>query len=267
MRSGLGAEEVSAALGMSMSKLSRMENGQRGLQADDVSALLGLYRVPAQRREELLELLRNAAHPNWWQVQDGRLPGMWEDVIRFEREARSIINYESTLVPGLLQTVEYATAVVSGTDPDLNVAEVETLVSARLSRQTVLNRPSAPRLEALIEQSILERPAGGPGVMFRQIRHLVSTAGQDNITVRVVPTEAGVHPGISGPFVIYDFESQQGLVYLENRASSAFLEESQHIAATREAHRRLQRVALSAEDSVDLMNCIAEALVRGQGAG
>lgn len=266
LRSGLGAEEVSAALGMSMSKLSRMENGQRGLQTDDVSALLGLYRVPAQRREELLDLVRNAAQPNWWRVQDGRLPGMWEDVIRFEREAESIVNYETTLIPGLLQTAEYASAVVSGTDPDLNLAEVETLVSARLSRQAVLSRPSAPRLGAFIEQSILERPAGGPGVMFRQVRHLVSMGSQCNVAVRVIPTEVGAHPGISGPFVIYDFRSQPGLVYLENRASSAFLEESEHVAAAREAHRRLQHVALSEDDSVDLMNRIADTLVHGQGA-
>ena len=86
LRSGLAAEEVARSLGMSMSKLSRMETGQRGLFPDDVAALLGLYRVPAERREELLALVRNGANRNWWQVQDGRLPAMWEDLIRFEKE-------------------------------------------------------------------------------------------------------------------------------------------------------------------------------------
>ncbi|WP_093423891.1 helix-turn-helix domain-containing protein [Saccharopolyspora flava] len=258
-RSGLGAEEVAGALGMSMSKLSRMESGQRGLQADDVSALLGLYRVPAKRREELLSLVRNASMPNWWRVQNGRLPAMWDEMVRFEREAYAISNYETMLIPGLLQTVEYATAIVQGTDPDLNFAEVDTLVTARLGRQTVLNRPSAPHFTALIEQSILERPAGGPGVMFRQLRHLVSAASQPNITVLVLPTEA-VHPGLSGPFVVYDFGNLPSLVYLENRGSSAFLEESEHVASTKEALRRLHEVALSAEDSVGMMNSIADRL-------
>ena len=95
LRSGLAAEEVARSLGMSMSKLSRMETGQRGLFPDDVAALLGLYRVPAERREELLALVRNGANRNWWQVQDGRLPAMWEDLIRFEKEAVAIRNYET----------------------------------------------------------------------------------------------------------------------------------------------------------------------------
>jgi hypothetical protein len=190
---------------------------------------------------------------------------MWDEMVRFEREARAIFNYETMLVPGLLQTAEYATAIVQGTDPDLNLAEVDTLVTARLGRQTVLNRPSGPHLNALIEQSILERPAGGPGVMFRQLRHLVSAASQPNITVRVLPTEVAVHPGLSGPFVIYDFENLPSLVYLENRGSSAFLEEAEHVASTRESLRRLHEVALSAEDSVAMMNSIADELARGQG--
>ncbi|MDA3630215.1 helix-turn-helix transcriptional regulator [Saccharopolyspora sp. WRP15-2] len=261
LRSGLAAEEVAGALGFSMSKLSRIENGQRGLYADDVAALLGLYRVPAERRETLLTLVRTASSPNWWQVQDGRLPAMWEDVIRFEKEAVALYNYETMLIPGLLQTSEYATAIVQGTDPDLNLAEVDTLVTARMGRQMLLNRPTAPTLEVLIEQSILERPAGGSGVMFRQLRHLVSATSQDNVTLRVLPTELGVHPGMAGPFVILDFEKQPSLVYLENRGSSAFLEESEHVAAAKEALEALQGMALSVKDSVDLINSIADRLV------
>ncbi|TDC99464.1 XRE family transcriptional regulator [Saccharopolyspora terrae] len=261
LRSGLGAEEVAGALGMSMSKLSRMESGQRGLQADDVSALLGLYRVPARRREELLSLVRNAAMPNWWRVQEGRLPAMWEETTRFEREASAIFNYETTLVPGMLQTTGYASALVGGTDPDLNIAEIETLVTSRLSRQTVLNRANAPYFEALIEQSTLERLVGDAGVMYQQIRHLVSAARQDNITVRVVETRAGAHPGLDGPFVLFDFDQHPSLVLLENRGSSAFLEEPEHVAATREALRRLHEAALPTHDSIALMNDIADKLV------
>ncbi|WP_246155134.1 helix-turn-helix domain-containing protein [Saccharopolyspora hirsuta] len=261
LRNGLPAEEVAGALGFSMSKLSRIENGQRGLYADDVAALLGLYRVPSERREELLNLVRTASSPNWWQVQDGRLPAMWEDVIRFEKEATAIYNYETMLIPGLLQTSEYATAIVQGTDPDLNLAEVDTLVTARMGRQTLLNRPTAPMLEVLVEQSILERPAGGPGVMYRQLRHLVSATSQDNVTLRVLPSALGVHPGMAGPFVVLDFEKHPSLVYLENRGSSAFLEEPEHVAAAKEALQTLQDVALSVEDSVDLINGIAERLV------
>ncbi|GAA4618374.1 DUF5753 domain-containing protein [Saccharopolyspora hordei] len=165
------------------------------------------------------------------------------------------------LIPGLLQTSEYATAVVQGTGPDLNLTEVDTLVTARMGRQTLLNRPTAPKFEALIEQSILERPAGGPGVMYRQLRHLVSATSHDNVTLRVLPTSVGVHPGMAGPFVVLDFEKHPSLVYLENRGSSAFLEEPEHVAAAKEALRALQNVALSVDDSVDLISGVAERLV------
>jgi transcriptional regulator with XRE-family HTH domain len=261
LRSGLGAEEVAGALGMSMSKLSRMESGQRGLQADDVSALLGLYRVPARRREELLSLVRNASMPNWWQVQEGRLPALWEEAIRFEREAAAIYNYETSLIPGMLQTGSYASALVSGIDPDLNIAEVETLVTSRLSRQNVLNRSNAPYFEALIERNTLERPIGDSAVMYQQLRHLVSAARRENISVRVVEPRVGAHPGLAGPFVVFDFVDHPSLVCMENRASSAFLEEAQYVAAAREALRRLHEVALAEEDSIALITAIADGLV------
>ena len=258
LRSGLAAEEVARSLGMSMSKLSRMETGQRGLFPDDVAALLGLYRVPAERREELLALVRNGANRNWWQVQDGRLPAMWEDLIRFEKEAVAIRNYETMVVPGLLQTAEYAAAIAEGTDPGLSPKDVQTLVAARMTRQTVLDSPRSPRFEFLIEQSVLERPVRSTGLMYRQLRQLVSAATRDNVTIRVMPSAVGAHPGLEGPFVLLEFEHHADLVYLENRWSSAFLEEVEHVAGAKESFRRLCELASSPEDSVGIIERTAD---------
>ncbi|MCI2423922.1 helix-turn-helix domain-containing protein [Saccharopolyspora sp. K220] len=260
LRSGLGAEEVAGALGFSMSKLSRIENGQRGLQADDVCALLGLYRVPAQRREELLSLVRSGTDPNWWQVQEGRLPAMWQDLIRFEKEAIAIHNYETMFIPGLLQTSEYIGAVGRGIMPDVGVDELDTLVSARLGRQALLSRSDAPLLEVLIEQTALERPVGSPDVMYRQLRHLMSCAECENITVRALPTELGVHPGMEGPFALLEFVNHSNLVYLEHRGNSAFVETAEHVAATKLTLQWLRELALSPEDSVGLIADIAQGL-------
>ncbi|MER7014142.1 helix-turn-helix transcriptional regulator [Saccharopolyspora sp. NPDC000359] len=260
LRSGLPAEEVAGALGFSMSKLSRMEHGQRGLHADDVAALLGLYRVPAQRREELLALVRSGSDPNWWQVQDGRLPAMWSDVIRFEKEAIAIRNYETMFVPGLLQAAEYVGAIGRGTQPDIGVDELDTLVSARLGRQALLSRADAPELEVLIEQIVLERPVGGADIMYRQLRHLMNSAECDNVTIRVLPTALGAHPGMEGPFVLLEFASEPTLVYLEHRGNSAFVETAEHVASTTLTLEWLRDRALSPEDSVGLIAAIAQSL-------
>ncbi|WP_179724933.1 helix-turn-helix domain-containing protein [Saccharopolyspora hordei] len=257
LRSGLPAEEVANALGFSMSKLSRIENGQRGLRADDVAALLGLYRVPVQRRDELLALVRSGSDPNWWQVQNGRLPAMWSDVIRFEKEAVAIRNYETMFIPGLLQTAEYVGAIGRGTQPDIGVEELDTLVSARLGRQALLSRAGAPELEVLVEQVALERPVGGPDIMHRQLRHLMDSAERDNITIRVLPTALGAHPGMEGPFVLLEFADEPTLVYLEHRGNSAFLETAEHVASTTLTLEWLRDRALSPEDSIELVAAVA----------
>ncbi|MER5390963.1 helix-turn-helix transcriptional regulator [Saccharopolyspora sp. NPDC002686] len=259
LRSGLAAEEVAGALGFSMSKLSRIENGQRGLYADDVAALLGLYRVPAERRETLLTLVRTASSPNWWQVQGGRLPAL-EDLIRFENEAVTFHNYETMLVPGLLQTSEYAAALCEGAGRGFTASEVHQFVNARMARQTVLHSAKAPNFVFLIEQGVLERPIGGPGVMYRQLMHLHSSSSRENVTFQVVPTSAGAHPGLDGPFVLFEFKNHEDLVHVECRGSTSFLEEPEHVAAAREAIGRLCDVALSPEDSAELVLQAADGL-------
>ncbi|GAA0515314.1 transcriptional regulator [Saccharopolyspora subtropica] len=260
LRSGLGAEEVARSLGFSMSKLSRMENGQRGLYPDDVAALLGLYRVPAQRRDEILKIVRGASHPNWWQVQDGRVPGMWEDIIRFEKEAVAIHNYETMVIPGLLQTSEYAATIMEANGRELTPAEMEALVSARMSRQTLLHSANAPTFTFLIEQSVLERLVGSTGLMYRQLRQLISAASWENVTVRVLPSSLGAHSGLEGPFMLLEFRSHEDLVYLENRGSTAFLEETEHVAEARGVLQGLCDAALSQEDSIQLIARIADEL-------
>lgn len=257
LRNGLKAEEVARSLGMSMSKLSRMETGQRGLEADDVSALLGLYRVPARRREELLALVRHGQDRNWWQVQDGDLPALLPDLIRFERESRFIYNYETMFIPGLLQTGEYMKALAQGSNEGLTEAEADRLVTMRMERQVLLNDRQSPALHVLIEETTLRRPVGGPGTMYRQLSHLTNSAARHHVTVQVVPVSAGAHPGLYGPFVILEFASQPSLLYLEQRGNSAFVEEPEVVAASKQAVQRLRRVALSPEDSNEFVASLA----------
>jgi hypothetical protein len=251
---------VGAALGISASKISRIETGRIGLQADEVAALLGFYQVAKPLREELLELVRRAAEPGWWQVQGSRLPELWQELIDFERSATAITNYEPLVVPGLLQTADYAGALFHAADPALSDDEVETLVAARAARQALLGRAHPPRLLVLLEEGVLRRVVGDAGLMRRQVRHLEDAVTRPNVTVQVVPTSAGAHPGLEGPFVILEFDGDPTLVHLETRRGSAFLEEDDDIAATMLALQHLQQIALSPEDTLDLLAEIAREL-------
>ena len=257
LRSGLGAEEVAQALGFSMSKLSRIENGQRSLYADDVSALLGLYRVPAQRREELLAMVRNGHDRNWWQVHDRRLPARWQDFMRFEADATVIYNWEPQFIPGLLQTDEYAERIIRGTTYGLPEAEIHRLVAARLGRRSLLAGNDAPELHVLLDEMILRRPVGEQGVLERQLEHLVRASCRSNVIIQVVPFAAGVHPGMEGALVLLEFPKHPSLVFQEYGSNNVFLEEAEHVAVTKLAIRRLRELALSPDDSVDLIARLA----------
>ncbi|MGI8307274.1 helix-turn-helix domain-containing protein [Saccharopolyspora hattusasensis] len=259
LRSGLGAEEVAGALGFSMSKLSRIENAQRGLYADDVSALLGLYRVPAERRDELLKIVRSGANPNWWQVHGGRLPVL-DDLVRFENEAVAFRNYETMVIPGLLQTSEYTVAMCEGSGRDLTPAEVDSFVGERMARQTRLHAARARQFEFLVEQGSLERLVGGAGVMYRQLKQLNITSSRDNVTLQVLPSSLGAHPGVDGPILLLEFKNHEDLVLLENRGCTSYLEEVQHVVAARAAIERLREMALTPEDSAQLIASLADRL-------
>ncbi|MGH3777695.1 MAG: Scr1 family TA system antitoxin-like transcriptional regulator [Pseudonocardiaceae bacterium] len=137
-QAGLSGAEVAKRLGMSPSKISRIETGISGLQIEDVAALLGLYQVPASTRDELLDLVRRSEERGWWTRQPG-LPQLWRSLIDFEAKATRVQNYEALVVPGLLQTAEYARAIIQGVAPTVSEAELDNLVAARTG-----GRPDGP---------------------------------------------------------------------------------------------------------------------------
>jgi transcriptional regulator with XRE-family HTH domain len=161
-QAGLSGAEVAKRMGMSASKISRIETGNSGLQIEDVAALLGLYQVPASVRDDLLDLVRRSEERGWWTRQPG-LPQLWRSLIDFEAKATRIQNYEALVVPGLLQTAEYARAIIQGVAPTVSEVELDNLVAARMARQAVLTRASAPQFFAVVDESALRRPVGEPG--------------------------------------------------------------------------------------------------------
>jgi transcriptional regulator with XRE-family HTH domain len=253
---GLTCQQVADALDWSVSKVSRMETGVRGLFPDDVAAMLGYLEAPAKLRDELLTLVRDGEKPNWIQVGAG-LPKHWKNLIRMENDAKAIYNYEPLVVPGLLQTGDYARAVIGAGNLELSESVVDQLVRTRMGRQAVLSRHDAPMVMVMVDEMVLRRPIGGQGCMYGQLQHLINMAGRSRVEIRVVPFAVGANAGLEGPMVIMEFDAQPTLVYLEIRSASGFLEEPAELSRTKVAWRALHALALSPEESVRLIVEIA----------
>jgi transcriptional regulator with XRE-family HTH domain len=251
---GLTGAQVAVTLGMSPSKLSRIETGNRGLHVRDVAALLGLYRVTDRRRDEILELVRRTDEQGWW--QGCGLPELWRELIDFESRACRIQNYELAFVPGLLQTAEYSGAVIQGMNQDISDGELDRLVASRMARQALLRRSDLEFL-AVIDESALHRLIGDDGIMRRQLRQLGDSAERPNITVRIVPGNVGAHAGLRGPFMLLDFAEEPSLVHVENQGTGLFLEEKENVRDYRQALRNTLEVALDPAESVELIFSLA----------
>lgn len=254
---GLSGAEVAKALGMSPSKISRLETGNRGLRVDDVAALLGHYKVPEQKRAQILDQVRKAEDRGWWESQGLGLPQLWQALINFESRATRIQNFEALVVPGLLQTDEYTEAIIGSINKTLSKTELTNLVASRRARQAVLSRRDLQFL-AVIDEGALRRPIAESGVMRRQLRHLVDTSERPNITIRVVPLQAGQYAGLRGSFAVLEFEDEPSLVYTENQVTSMFLDEKEDIAAYRVALGNILHEALEPAESAELIANLAE---------
>jgi transcriptional regulator with XRE-family HTH domain len=255
-KAGMTGMDAAKALGMSQSKISRMETGSRPLHPDDVAALLGLYKVPERQRDTILGQVRRSTERGWWESQGLGLPELWKALIDFESRATRIQNYEALVIPGLLQTNEYTGAMFQAINKTLNDGEVDNLVASRTARQNVLRRQDLQFL-AVIDEGVLHRPVAQRGVMRRQLRHLVDSAERPNVTVRVVPMRVGLHVGLRGAFACVDFAAEPSLVYIENHTTCMFLDEKEDIAAYRLALGNILNEALKPADSAELITQIA----------
>lgn len=248
----LSCSEVARTLGLSVSKVSRMETGVTGLRAEDVAAMLGLYRVSATKRQQVLDLLHRSDEKGWWQRQAG-LPQLWRNLIDFEAKATRIQNFENMIVPGLLQTAEYCRAILHALDHTLSEEEVNQLVPARMARQALLTRHDAPQYLAVLDENVLRRPVGEEGLMSRQLLHLSGLAERPNVTVRVIPAVVGPYAGWYGPFLIMEFFEEPSLVHLENHGTGMFLEEHSDLSSYRRVLSDILSKALAPADSLDLI--------------
>jgi transcriptional regulator with XRE-family HTH domain len=252
--SGLSTTDAAKLLEWQPSRLSRIETRQSGITAPDLRKLLNAYGVEdTGYRTYLAELARRVNERGWWQKYAGLIGGDYADLISLEAEARTIRTYEQELVPGLLQTPDYARAVVRASRPTDTSEEIDRRVEIRIERQEVLVRtdPPPPRFNVVLSEGALRRPVGGYDVMRRQLEYLMQPRDRANVTVQVLPFDAGVHPSMMAPFTMITFSDPDdlGVVNVENATGALFLEEPAELRFYDEIWSTLQISALSADDS------------------
>ncbi|MFG1889412.1 helix-turn-helix domain-containing protein [Micromonospora sp. NPDC049051] len=225
--SGVTREGAGWEIRASESKISRMELGRVGFKERDVADLLTLYGVTASaEREALLKLARDANSPGWWHRYGDVLPGWFQSYLGLEAAAVLIRSYEVQFVPGLLQTREYARAVVLLGHGRAAPTEIERRVALRMQRQRLLHRERPPQLWAVVDEAALRRPIGGPRVMRDQVTALIEATKSPNIRLQVIPFAAGGHAAAGGAFTILRFGDQElpDIVYIEQLTSALYLD-------------------------------------------
>ncbi|MDH2424700.1 helix-turn-helix transcriptional regulator [Sphaerisporangium sp. TRM90804] len=257
----LTAEQAAHQLEWAPSKVTRIERNEwKRPDVRDIRDLLDLYGVTDEaRREELLALARDSRQRGWWvDYQDVLSPG---SVAEFEATAAQIHMFEALLIPGLLQTADYAAAVFRGGQV-LDQAVIDRHVAARLARQEILEREDPPHLWAVIDEAALRKQVGGVEVMRHQLEHIVAMCSRPNIAIQVVPDAAGAHAAMAGPFVIYEYASTEDatLVYLETGTGDVFLEKPQEVIRYNVKFDHVCALALSEEASVSHLRQLANDL-------
>jgi hypothetical protein len=241
----------------SESKISRMELGRVGFKERDVVDLLALYGVEdTAERDALVTLAREANAPGWWHQYADVLPDWFHTYVGLEEAASVLRVYEVQFVPGLLQTANYARAVIARGQPGAPAEEIERRVSMRITRQELLTKAGGPRLWAVVDEAVLRRPIGSPEVFRSQLEHLIEVTQDARITLQVTPFHTGGPIAEAGAFTIMRFPEQDlpDVVYLEQLTSALYLDKREDVERYTEVMDRLSVESESPERTAGLLH-------------
>jgi transcriptional regulator with XRE-family HTH domain len=252
-------EDAGRVIRASHSKISRLETGRVGFKDRDISDLLTFYGVNNEaERTALRSLAQRANAPGWWHDYSDVLPTWFEAYVGLEEVATQVRAYEVQFVPGLLQSEDYARAVTLLGHSDELPRDIERRVRLRMARQAVLDKPDPPNVWAVVDEAVLRRPAGSPAVMHGQLKHLLDMAQRPNITIQVMPFQAGGHSAAGGPFSILRFAEPDlpDVVYLEQLTSALYLDKPEVVDSYLKVMERVCMEAATPADSLDAIAAI-----------
>ena len=257
---GITREEAGYAIRASGSKISRMELGRVSFKERDVTDLLKLYGVDDDETATLVALAIQANSPGWWHKYGDVLPDWFQVYVGLEEAASLIRLYEVQFVPGLLQTADYARAVVRLGQPAAAPEEIARRISLRMGRQELLTKPGGPRLWAIVDEAALRRPIGGKEVMRAQLEQLILATEEPQVTLQVMPFRSGGHAAEAGAFTIMRFPEPDlpDVVYLEQLTSALYLDKRDDVEKYTEVMERLSVESESPERSVDILSWMLE---------
>jgi transcriptional regulator with XRE-family HTH domain len=254
-------EQVAERLDFSPSKVSRLENGLRGVSARDIKDLCDLYNVHGEQRQQFIDLAAEGKRSAWWQTRN--LPH--STYVGLEASASSISDFGVGVVPGLLQTADYARTVLMAVYPRLTAEEVEQRVASRIERQRLLTSDEPPRLNVVIDEAVLHRLGGNRRIMRAQLLHLLDASDLPAVTIRILPFQAGILPVVTNKFIILSFRepSVEGVVYVEGvvgLTADLYLGPREGLAVYQQAFGVMWSMAASPQQSRTMIAAIERAL-------
>ncbi|WP_328539641.1 helix-turn-helix domain-containing protein [Streptomyces sp. NBC_00344] len=255
-RAGLSREQAAKVLRVAPATIRRMETAEVALKIPYVQLLLRAYGNTEAEADAFVELTEEANQPGWWQRFHGILPDWFSMYVSLEGAAALIRAYEPHFVPGLLQTEDYARAVMrSGAVGETRPEDIDRHVALRMERQSLLTRPDAPSFWVVMDETVLRRHAGGPEVMRAQVDRLLQAADQPHITLQIAEFSGGHHPGTYGPFVLFRFAVPElpDMVYSEYLTGAVYLDARQEVAAHLEVMDRMAAQAATAQRTKEIL--------------
>ncbi len=259
LRGARRAADVAGQLGWSESKLSRIETARTGIAAHDLENLLDVLNAPGDSRAELRLLAQEGRQRTWWSPYRTAVSEPYDEYVALEAEAGSMREWEAQVVPGLLQTDEYARAVIEAGAEPVDPSVVERRVALRMARQAVLTRHPAPTLSVVLDEGVLHRGVGGPEVMRRQLRRLVDSSGRRGVVLQVLPFRAGQHGAMAGSFTLFSFagSAREPVVHCETMAGGVLCTRPAEVRAYAAAFADLCSRALDPAATRDLLQALS----------
>lgn len=258
-QSKLTGAQVGAQIGCTHATISKIENGNTVPDLTQLDRLLDLYQVTdAEDRTLFRQLLDDASGDGWWEAYDDVLPHKFGTYLGMEVDAESINAYESTLVHGLLETRDYASALLHSVRLNQFPEEIERLVDVRMRRKELLTADQPLQLSVVMEEAVIRRPLGGPEVMRAQLEYLLEAQQMPNVSIQILPFSVGAHPGLNGSLTVLEFPDEPAIGYTEGPSGNNYLTKPREISRCKLILSKLREAALSPEESSALIAQVAK---------
>ncbi|MGI5338168.1 helix-turn-helix domain-containing protein [Streptomyces sp. CA-181903] len=265
---GITATDAAQAIHTDNTKISRIETGRHRVTRLELETLFALYEIADEKtRDWLIALAAEGNQRTWWRGHSSKLRTDFKELLALESEAARITTLQTQVVPGLLQTRGYATSIIRRASPHLSSEEVDFWADFRLARQNILRRDNPPRYLVLLQEGVLHQQIGGPAVLADQLRHLIAVSRPPELTIQVVPFRQPEWTVCQGSFTLFSYPKVLDLevVHIPYLDDSLYLEDDEAVRKSWKAINRLRAVALSAAQSVELMESLVRELEQHQG--